>query len=169
MNGAPHRFGCGHAALARFLGLVALGALAAAGPLGCVRRTIEITSDPAGALVVLNDREVGRTPVEVDFTYYGEYDVRLSLEGHEPLVTVGKASAPLWDNVPLDLAAELFPADLESRIVWHFVLLPESSEGVIDRANEARAAIAAVDPAQAPNAPSASEATAAVDASATKP
>lgn len=149
MRGAPHRSACGPAVPTRLIGLLALAALATLGPLGCVRRTIEITSDPSGALVILNDREVGRTPVEVEFTYYGDYDVRLSLEGHEPLVTVGKASAPIWDNVPLDLGAELFPADLESRVVWHFVLLPETGEGLLDRANAARVAIGAEDEADA--------------------
>lgn len=48
---------------------------------GCVRRTITITSEPSGALVHLNDTEIGRTPVTVGFTHYGVYDVRLSHEG----------------------------------------------------------------------------------------
>lgn len=47
----------------------------------CVERTISITSTPSGALVHLNDQEVGRTPLTVPFTYYGVYDVRLE---HEP-------------------------------------------------------------------------------------
>ncbi len=38
---------------------------------GCVQRTITITSDPPGALVWLNDREIGRTPLDVNFVYYG--------------------------------------------------------------------------------------------------
>ncbi|MFB3120043.1 MAG: PEGA domain-containing protein [Stenotrophomonas maltophilia] len=40
-----------------------------------------ITSEPPGALVWLNDREIGRTPVDVDFEFYGRYDVRLHLPG----------------------------------------------------------------------------------------
>jgi hypothetical protein len=48
---------------------------------GCIRRSITITSQPAGALVWLNDEEIGRTPVTVPFTYYGVYDVRLEHEG----------------------------------------------------------------------------------------
>jgi hypothetical protein len=55
-------------------------ALGSASLLGCVERTISITSEPRGALVYLNDEEVGRTPVSVPFTYYGVYDVRLERE-----------------------------------------------------------------------------------------
>ena len=40
---------------------------------GCVRRTISISSEPAGALCWLNGREIGRTPLSVDFIYYGDY------------------------------------------------------------------------------------------------
>jgi hypothetical protein len=62
--------------------LVLPGVLGAATLLaGCVERTITINSEPQGALVYLNDEEVGRTPVSVPFLYYGTYDVRLE---HEP-------------------------------------------------------------------------------------
>ncbi len=122
----------------RFSATVAIvGVVLLAAP-GCVRRTIEITSEPSGALVILNDREVGRTPVDVEFTYYGDYDVRLSLEGYEPLVTKGVARAPLWDNVPLDLGAEMLPTNLESRIAWHYELAPENGLGLMDRARSAQ-------------------------------
>ena len=73
---------------------------------GCVRRTITITTEPEGTLVWLNDREVGRTPVEVDFKYYGTYDVRLEHRGYEPMMTSGRADPPWWDHVGLDLIAE---------------------------------------------------------------
>lgn len=106
----------------------------------CVRRTIDITSEPPGALVLLNDREVGRTPVEVEFTFYGEYDVRLLLDGYEPLVTGAKASPPIWDNVPLDFFAEITPGDHVVRIPWHFTLEPAKQAGLLDRATEMRTA-----------------------------
>lgn len=48
---------------------------------GCVERLITVHSTPAGALVYLNDEEVGRTPVSVPFKYYGTYDVRIEHEG----------------------------------------------------------------------------------------
>lgn len=120
------------------LGLV--GAVAMAASVGCVRRTILVTSEPAGALVYLNDVEVGRTPVEVDFLYYGEYDVRLVLEGHEPLLTSGQARAPWWETVGIDLIAEALPGEPHSRIHWHYDLEASraDSSGTIERARAMR-------------------------------
>ena len=111
---------------------------------GCVRRTVTITTEPAGALVWLNDREVGRTPLEVDFDFYGTYDVRLEREGYEPVMTFGRADAPWWDIVGLDLVSELVPADLHSRIAWHFELQPLDTdrEALLGRARELRSKLA---------------------------
>ncbi len=107
---------------------------------GCVRRTITITSEPSGALVWLNDREVGRTPVDVDFTHYGTYDVRLVHDGFEPMLTVGEAKPPLWDHMGPDLVAELIPGEVHSRVEWHYELQPlaDDPEALVDRARELR-------------------------------
>ena len=51
---------------------------------GCVRRTITISTDPPGTMVWLNDREVGRSPVDVDFDYYGTYDAQEIFDELEP-------------------------------------------------------------------------------------
>ena len=107
---------------------------------GCVRRTMSITSDPSGALVHLNGREIGRTPLEIDFVHYGTYDVVLEKDGYEPLMTSGKADAPLWDYPPIDLGAELIPANLRTQVAWHFVLEPRNDDpaGLVERAREVR-------------------------------
>jgi hypothetical protein len=110
------------------IGLVTLSALAAAGLGGCRTRTLEITSDPPGALVWLNDEQVGRTPLETGFVHYGAYDVRLRLEGYNPIVTHRTAGAPLVDQPGPDFVSQAFPGD--SRTVWHFKLdpLPELTD-----------------------------------------
>ncbi|MCI0675296.1 MAG: PEGA domain-containing protein [Phycisphaerales bacterium] len=107
---------------------------------GCVRRTISVTSDPPGALLWLNGREIGRTPVEVDFIYYGDYDVVLVADGFEPLLTHGKADPPLWDIIPFDLLAELTPGRKQARIEWHYELEPRNDDpaGLLDRARQLR-------------------------------
>ena len=119
-------------------------AIVPAGLAGCVQRTITITSDPPGAMVWLNDREIGRTPVDVEFDYYGTYDVRLEREGYEPLMTSGEAAAPLWEAPGLDLAAELLPFRLHSRVEWHYVLGPrdDDPEALMERARELRSRVA---------------------------
>jgi hypothetical protein len=116
---------------------------------GCVRRTITVSSDPSGALVWLNGREVGRTPVTVDFTYYGTYDVQLQAEGYEPLVTTGQANPPWWDQVPLDFFAEITPGEKNSRIEWHYQLAAMKTDrnALIERARDLRQQIPATQPA----------------------
>ncbi len=87
---------------------------------GCVERTISITSEPSGALVYLNDEEVGRTPVTVPFTYYGKYDVRLQKPGYSPLWTSGDAVAPWWEFPGPDLVGELMGNKV--KIDWNYKL-----------------------------------------------
>lgn len=107
---------------------------------GCVRRTITITSEPEGALVWLNDREIGRTPVTVDFLYYGRYDVRLEADGYQPMMTSGKARAPVWDMVGVDLAAALMPFEMRSEVAWHYDMQPVDADQaeLVERARSMR-------------------------------
>ncbi len=110
------------------------------GTIGCVERTISIDTDPPGALVWLNDREIGRTPVTVHFVYYGTYDVRLELDGYEPMMTFGEAKAPIWDAPGPDFVAEVAPIPLRSTIHWHYVMQPlnEDTDALVERARELR-------------------------------
>lgn len=87
---------------------------------GCVDRTVAIRSDPPGARVWLNDREVGRTPCEVGFTFYGRYDVRLEKEGCRPLWTSARTPMPWWEYPPFDLC----PGRRHVRVGWDFDLEP---------------------------------------------
>ncbi|MFA9479949.1 PEGA domain-containing protein [Phycisphaerales bacterium AB-hyl4] len=109
----------------------------------CVQRTIHLTSEPSGALVHLNDEEVGRTPLSVPFTFYGKYDVRLEAEAHEPLWTAARARAPWWEYPGPDLIAEMIPG-MRSDIHWHFSLIPAPAaedvdeDALRDRARELR-------------------------------
>ncbi len=105
---------------------------------GCVRRVVNITSDPDGAQVWMNDREVGITPLEVEIIYYGVYDVQISRDGYQTLTTSGDAAPPVWDVPGVDLFAELTPADLVSRNEWHYVLLQDvhDEEAILERAQQ---------------------------------
>jgi hypothetical protein len=93
----------------RALGVVALVASCLAFCGGCtghVVRTITIESEPPGAIVWLNDNEVGRTPVTAEFTWYGVYRVRLEKEGYETFTSYERVAAPWYELVGLDLAFE---------------------------------------------------------------
>ena len=76
---------------------------------GCVQRTMRVISNPPGAIVWMNDQEIGRTPLERDFTWYGNYDVQVRADGYEPLDTTTSVVAPWWQWPPIDLVAELMP------------------------------------------------------------
>ena len=71
-------------------------AVAIAATAGCARRQVTVTSNPSGALVYLNDREVGRTPFTTDLVWYGTYDVVLRKEGYETLHKRTRVNAPWW-------------------------------------------------------------------------
>ena len=118
---------------------VALTAASVALSAGCVQRTITITSEPQGALVRLNDQEVGRTPVTVPFKFYGTYDVRLELDEYKPLWTKQPMKAPWWEAPGPDLVAEAVGG--ESHYDWHYVLEPVGrvdEEALVDRAKAMR-------------------------------
>lgn len=112
----------------------------AVGLAGCVDRRIHITSEPTGAVVMLNDAEVGVTPCEVNFTYFGVYDVRLHKSGFEPLVTKAEAKAPFHEWPGVDLAAMAVPGTKKTRIDWHFTMQPEviDDAALLARANDLR-------------------------------
>ena len=119
---------------------------------GCLERTISITTEPEGAIVWLNDVEVGRTPLETDFTFYGTYDVRIRKEGYEPLITHADADPPIQELPGIDFLAEAMPVNFSDLVKWHWVLTPvaERTEApakvesdLIARASVLRAAAAA--------------------------
>lgn len=93
--------------------------------------------------MVLNDVEVGRTPVKTGFTYYGDFDVRLRKEGYEPLVTHKVAKAPIYEYAPIDMGATAWPGRIKTDLVWHFDLTPTpdakaDEAGLTARARELR-------------------------------
>jgi len=106
---------------------------------GCVRRELEITSEPAGAVVYVSDIEVGRTPVVVPFTYYGDRDVTLRLDGYEALVTNLNLTAPWYEYPGIDLFSEIAPWTYHDKRYGHYTLTPlepTSREELIERAEE---------------------------------
>jgi len=90
---------------------------------GCVERKLTINTSPEGALVMLNDEEVGVSPVTVSFQWYGDYAVRISKPGFETLKTNRKLKAPLHDKFPFDFFAQLLtPRRIVDEYEWTFDL-----------------------------------------------
>ncbi len=117
--------------------------LLVAGFAGCVERTVTINSEPKGALVYLNDKEVGRTPVTVPFEWYGDYDVILRKEGYDPLKTHSKINAPWYELIPIDIFSELlYPGTIHDDRILEYELKaaePTNQQELSERALDIRA------------------------------
>jgi hypothetical protein len=120
--------------------LTVLGLVAATILSGCVERKLTINTTPQGAMVVLNDEEIGTSPVTVSFEWYGDYNVRVSKEGFETLKTHRRLKAPWYDGFPFDFFAHtLNPDRILDEYEWMFELEPKkeiSREELIQNAEE---------------------------------
>ena len=101
------------------------GMLLLIAPVGCVRRTLTVRTEPDGARVFLNDQEVGTSPVSVDFLWYGDYDVIIRKQGYETLKTHHKIDPPWYQIPPMDFVAEiLVPFEIHDEREVAFTLQP---------------------------------------------
>jgi hypothetical protein len=92
---------------------------------GCVERKLTINTQPQGALVELNDEEIGTTPVTVNFNWYGHYNVRIEKPGFETLNTHRNLKAPIHDTFGLDfITGVLWPGQIVDEYEWTFKLSP---------------------------------------------
>ena len=106
---------------------------------GCVERKITITTEPEGCLVYVSDREVGRTPVTIPFTWYGDYDVLIRMEGYQTLRAHAEISPPWYEVPPLDLFSYMAPWTYKDERFLHYKLEKQpkvSDEKLIDEAKE---------------------------------
>ena len=93
---------------------------------GCVERRLTINTKPADALVVLNDEEIGQSPVTVPFSWYGDYNVRISKEGFQTLKTHRELKSPWYDKFPWDFFAQIVnPKRIVDSYEWTFELAPK--------------------------------------------
>lgn len=146
MSVAGRRGGAAAGTRRRFARRLAVGCALLAvssGLPGCVRRTMTLRTDPPGARAIVNDEEVGRTPLTIDFTWYGDYDLAFYLEGYETLRTHYRVRTPWYQVYPLDFFSEvLWPFEIHD----HHVLpvyrlepqrLPEAEE-LVERSDRMR-------------------------------
>lgn len=110
---------------------------------GCVERRLTIVTEPEGAVVWLNDEEVGTTPVTVNFNWYGDYRVQIAKEGYETLNTHRLLERPLHDRAGFDFIAEvLWPGRIVDEYIWEYTLEPwrqPDSAQLLEQSEAARA------------------------------
>lgn len=104
--------------------LLAACALAAAA--GCVQRRLTIRSNPPGALVYVDNYEIGTTPVSTDFIYYGTREIRLVKDGFVTETRQAPIWAPWYQWFPLDFFAEnVVPYEIRDERTLDFQLTPQ--------------------------------------------
>lgn len=132
--------------------VVACAALCA----GCVQRRMTIRSNPPGALVYVDDYQLGTTPVSHDFVYYGTRKIRLVKDGYETLTVRQPFPLPWYQYFPLDFVTEnLLPWEVRDERVVDLAMQPAAAtppESVVARAEQARLAAGSLPAAPAPQA-----------------
>jgi hypothetical protein len=73
---------------------------------GCVDRRFVIESDPPGAVVYVNDKRVGATPLDVPFPYYGKYRFEFVRDGYESVTVEENVCAPWYEYFPIEFVVE---------------------------------------------------------------
>jgi hypothetical protein len=109
---------------------------------GCVRRRLNVRSNPPGALVYVDNQQIGTTPCSVDFTYYGTREIRLIKPGYETLTVNQPIPTPWYQVPPLDFVSEnLTPTKIRDNRTVTYDMAPQivvPTEQLLDRANQLR-------------------------------
>lgn len=101
-----------------------------------------IRSNPEGALLIVDGREIGYTPASVDFTYYATREVKLIKDGYET-VTVHQSYKKPWYQWPgIEFVSDNFlPVTVTNRHDITYSMAPrvvQPPEGIRNRAEEFR-------------------------------
>ena len=109
---------------------------------GCMQRRMTIRSNPLGALVYVDDVEVGYSPVSIPFTYYGTRTIRLEKDRFQTVEVQQNFQAPWYQIPPFDFVADiLVPYEIrderEVRVDLQ-PLQPTNETEVVNRANQIR-------------------------------
>jgi len=110
----------------------------------CVRRRLMVRSNPPGALVYVDNYEIGTTPCSTDFTYYGTREIRLVKDGYQTL-TVRQPIPTPWYEIPgIDFFSEnVVPGEIRDVRTISYDLAPQvivPAEQLLSRAEGVRQA-----------------------------
>ncbi|MGE3804929.1 MAG: hypothetical protein AB7K24_09685 [Gemmataceae bacterium] len=92
---------------------------------GCVERRFVVNSNPSRALILHNGNPIGAAPADDHFTYYGDHDFTVILDGYETLHVKQSVPAPWYEYPPFDFVAEaLIPWRIKDVRRFEFNLQP---------------------------------------------
>jgi len=110
----------------RSLAWTLVGIVLCASQVACVQRRLTIRSNPPGALVYVDDYQIGTTPVSTDFVYYGTRKIRLVLSGYETMTVLQPIPTPWYEYLGLDFVSEnLVPGEIRDERVVDYQLKPQ--------------------------------------------
>jgi hypothetical protein len=93
---------------------------------GCVQRRLLIRTNPPGALVYIDDYEIGTTPVSTDYLYYGTRKIRIVKDGFETLTVEQPVKAPWYEIFPLEFVSEnVIPWEIRDERALDYTLVPQ--------------------------------------------
>ncbi|MFO0429508.1 MAG: PEGA domain-containing protein [Planctomyces sp.] len=75
---------------------------------GCVHRRFTVNTNPPGALVRVDGKDIGYSPASVDFTWYGTREIQLLKDGYETRTELTSIPAPWYQVFPLDFFSDNF-------------------------------------------------------------
>ena len=109
---------------------------------GCVRRRMTIVSNPPGALVYVDNQEIGVTPVSTPFTYYGTREIQVVRDGYETVKQQNRIDRPWYQYPVVDFVAEtLWPWEIRDERIVEIELTQQRivpTQELLDRANALR-------------------------------
>lgn len=109
---------------------------------GCVHRRVTINSNPTGALVRIDGKDVGYTPASLDYTWYGTREVQLLKDGYETQTQLIKIAPPWYQRIPVDLLSDnLLGTHIRDQRRFDLQMQPkqpEDSSNVIQRGRALR-------------------------------
>ena len=110
--------------------------------MGCVQRRLTLRSFPEGAMVYVDNQEIGQTPVSTSFTHYGVREIRMEKDGYETVQVQERIDAPWYLPPPLDFFVENFwPVEIRDEREVDFELQPATitpQAELLPRAEEQR-------------------------------
>lgn len=109
---------------------------------GCVRRKMTVRSNPPGATVYLDGKELGRTPFTTNFDHYGKREFRIVKQGYETKTELMPVRTPWYQWIGFDFVSEvLLPGKLTDHKSYEFDLQPERvvlGSEIVSRAEQFR-------------------------------
>jgi len=85
-----------------------------------------VRSNPPGAMVYIDDQEIGTTPVATDFVYYGTRKIKLIKDQFETMSTYHTIAPPWYQVPPFDFVTEnLIGREIRDERILNFNLVPQ--------------------------------------------